>query len=126
VARLFLHPDGMAPRILNLDVWAWHVIVGLEREALRAPDERVDALIDELTEMVPDRPRAPTPDYLGVAVPLRLRSNDGELRLLTTLTHFGTAINVTLAELRFEAFLPADAATAAVFAEGATTARRVR
>jgi hypothetical protein len=41
-------------------------------------------------------------------VPLRLRSPDGELRLLTTLTHFGTAVDVTVAELRLEAFLPAD------------------
>ena len=40
----------------------------------------------------------------------------GELRLLTTLAHFGTAIDVTLAELTLEAFLPADEATAAALA----------
>jgi hypothetical protein len=34
--------------------------------------------------------------------------------LLTTLTHFGTAVDVTIAELRLEAFLPADEQTAAV------------
>ncbi|WP_308250671.1 helix-turn-helix domain-containing protein [Nonomuraea rhizosphaerae] len=34
------------------------------------------------------------------------------LRLLTTLTSFATAVDVTLAELKLEAFLPADAATA--------------
>jgi hypothetical protein len=31
--------------------------------------------------------------------------------LLTTLTHFGTAVDVTVAKLRMEAFLPGDAAT---------------
>ncbi|MGW0897927.1 MmyB family transcriptional regulator [Streptomyces goshikiensis] len=36
----------------------------------------------------------------------------GELRLLTTLTSFATAVDVTLAELRLEAFLPADPETA--------------
>jgi hypothetical protein len=36
---------------------------------------------------------------------------EDELRLLSTLTHFGTAVDVTVAELRLEAFLPADAAT---------------
>ncbi len=71
----------------------------------------------ELEELVPDRPRQPGPDYLGFAVPLRLRSSDGELRLLTTLTHFGTAVDVTIAELRLEAFLPADEATAAILTE---------
>jgi hypothetical protein len=40
---------------------------------------------------------------------------DGELQPLTTLTHFGTAVDVTVAELRMEAFLPADEATASTF-----------
>ena len=35
----------------------------------------------------------------------------------TTLTHFGTAFDVTIAELRLEAFLPADDETAAVLTE---------
>jgi len=111
VARLLLHPAGMAPRILNLDVWAWHVIDALQREAGRSPNERLEALVAELEELVPDRPRAATPDYLGFAVPLRLRWRDAELQLLTTLSHFGTAVDVTVAELRLEAFLPADEAT---------------
>jgi hypothetical protein len=46
-------------------------------------------------------------------VPLRLRHGDGELRLLTTITHFGTTVDVALAELRLEAFLPADEESAA-------------
>jgi hypothetical protein len=45
---------------------------------------------------------------------MRLSSSDGDLQLLTTLTHFGTAVDVTVAELRLEAFLPADQATAAI------------
>jgi transcriptional regulator with XRE-family HTH domain len=113
VARVLLHPKGMAPRVLNLDVWAWHVIDALEREAARHPNERIEALVAELERMVPDRPRAPMPNYLGFAVPLRLRWRDTELQLLTTLSHFGTAVDVTVAELRLEAFLPADDATAA-------------
>ncbi|MGZ0146747.1 hypothetical protein ACXJJ3_06720 [Kribbella sp. WER1] len=32
--------------------------------------------------------------------------------MITTLTRFGTAIDVTVAELRMEAFLPADEPTA--------------
>jgi hypothetical protein len=72
-----------------------------------------EALIVELEGHVPDRPRAPTRDYVGFAVPLRLRSAEGELTLLTTLTRFGTATDVTVSELRLEAFLPADEATTA-------------
>jgi hypothetical protein len=111
-ARLALHPGGLGSRIVNLDEWCWHVIGGLRREATRNPDSRLDALVAELEELVPRRPSHAGPDYLGFAVPMRLRHGDGELRLLTTLTHFGTAVDVTVAELRMEAFLPADAETA--------------
>ena len=54
------------------------------------------------------------PDVLGFAVPLELESGDGHLRLMTTLTSFATATDVTLAELHLEAFLPADETTADV------------
>lgn len=122
VPRLMLHPRGLAGRIVNLDEWAWHVIDALAGEAIRNPDDRLDALTEELTALVPDRPAGPGPGYLGAAVPLRIRPgvegrSAGELRLLTTLTRFGTADDVTVAELKLEAFLPADEATAAYLRE---------
>jgi transcriptional regulator with XRE-family HTH domain len=118
VPRVLLHPHGLAPRIVNLDEWSWHVIDRLHAEAERNPHDRLQRLVAELIELVPGRPRQPAPDYLGFAVPLRLRGNDDrELRLITTLTRVGTAVDVTVAELRLEAFLPADEATAGILAE---------
>jgi transcriptional regulator with XRE-family HTH domain len=114
VARLLLHPEGLAPRIVNLDEWGRHVLDALRRETGRNPDARLDALLAELEPLVPDPPGARGPGHVGFAVPLRLLSGGSELVLLTTLTHFGTAIDVTVAELRLEAFLPGNAATAAV------------
>lgn len=58
--------------------------------------------------------------HLGFAVPLRLRVAGEELMLLTTLAHFATAIEVEVAELTLEAFLPADALTAEFFASAAS------
>jgi transcriptional regulator with XRE-family HTH domain len=98
VARLFL--VDLAPRIVNLAEWGRHVLDGIEPE-----------LAAELAPLVP--PWEPGPDHVGFAVPLRLRSDLGELRLLTTLAHFGTALDVHVSELRIEAFLPADPDTAA-------------
>ena len=46
-------------------------------------------------------------------MPLRLRADDGELAFISTIATFGTAVDITLAELAIEAFLPADATTAA-------------
>ncbi len=44
--------------------------------------------------------------------PLRLRSGDHELLLFSTLATFGTALDVTIAELAVESFFPADRLTA--------------
>ncbi|GAA1278836.1 MULTISPECIES: hypothetical protein [Streptomyces] len=114
---MLLHPRGLAPRIVNLDEWAWHVIDGLRDESVRNSNRALTELVAELEDMVPDRPREAGPDYLGFAVPLRLRTERGELRLLSTLTHFGTAVDVTLAELKLEAFLPLDQETAGLLAD---------
>jgi transcriptional regulator with XRE-family HTH domain len=110
VPRVLLHPGGLAPRIVNLDEWAWHIVDRLREEGERNPDERLHALAEELAALAPPRPVS---TQLGFAVPLRLRHDGGELRLITTLTRFGTAVDVALAELRMEAFLPADGASAA-------------
>lgn len=99
--RLALHPAGMAPRIVNFTDWAQHVLNGTRH---------LPRLHAELREYVPGLD--PSDDYLGFAVPLRLRTSLGELHLMTTVTTFATAIDITLAELRLEAFLPADAVTA--------------
>jgi hypothetical protein len=115
VARLLLHPRGMGPRIVNLDEWGWHVIEAIRRELDRQPSDQLQELVAELEEYAPE-PRE-GPDHLGFAVPLHLRSSRGELEFLATLTHFGTALDVTLAELRLEAFLPANEQTAAALAE---------
>jgi hypothetical protein len=110
VLRLGLHPDGMARRVENLPEWGRHITESLRGQALRSPDPRLDELIGELEGYLPAA--TPGPDYLGFAVPLRLRTDDGKLNLLTTLTSFATATDVTLAELELEAFLPADDETA--------------
>ncbi|KPI02467.1 helix-turn-helix domain protein [Actinobacteria bacterium OK074] len=110
--RLALHPRGMAPRIVNLDVWGRHVLAGLRARAEPGGDPRLLALVDELAGYLP--PYEPGEDYLGFAAPLRLRCAEGELRLLSTLTSFTTALDVTLAELHLTAFLPADLVTAEI------------
>ncbi|GAA5070466.1 hypothetical protein [Nocardia iowensis] len=78
----------------------------------RSPDPALEELIEELESYLPQVD--PCPDHLGFAVPLRLRSEDGELRLITTITSFATATDITLAELYLEAFLPGDEQTAEI------------
>ncbi|NEA27829.1 helix-turn-helix domain-containing protein [Actinomadura bangladeshensis] len=117
VLRLALHPDGMARRVGNLAEWGRHITGSLRDQASRTPGRELAELIEELDAYLPalDSPA----DHLGFAVPLRLRVPEGELRLITTLTSFATAVDVTLSELRLEAFLPADETTAAILRQRA-------
>ena len=48
-----------------------------------------------------------------VATPMLLESRLGPLALITMIATFGTALDITLAELALETFLPADAETLA-------------
>jgi hypothetical protein len=112
VLRLALHPDGLARRTVNLPEWGRHVTEGLRSRARSSPDPELDALVAELEAYLP--PAEPGPGYLGFAVPLRLHTDDGELRLITTLMSVATATDISLAELHLEAFLPADRATAEI------------
>ncbi|MGY1591948.1 helix-turn-helix domain-containing protein [Geodermatophilus sp. SYSU D00708] len=109
VLRLGLHPRGLAPRILNLPQWRTHLLARLAREAHLTADPALAALHRELAALPGGFDRRP-PD--GIAVPLRVRSGDDVLSFLSTVTTFGTAVDLTAAELSVEAFLPADASTA--------------
>ncbi|AMD56519.1 transcriptional regulator [Mycolicibacterium fortuitum] len=110
--RITLHPDGMAPRIRNLAEWRHHLISRLRREVTVSGSAELADLLAEV-ESYPGG-MEPVRDLGGVVVPLELAAPDGTvLTFLSTVTTFGTALDLTAAELSIEAFLPADAATAA-------------
>lgn len=112
VLRLSLHPDGVAPRIVNLGEWRAHLLARLRREIAVSGDERLIELLDELHEYPGHQPEVEVPASGDVVVPLRIRSEVGELRLLSTVATFGTPLDVTVAELSIESFFPANRQTA--------------
>lgn len=111
--RVALHPEGMAARIVNLDDWRRHILHGLSE---RAPHPRIDKLIEELEGYGVPAPGSQPVESLGFAVPLHMSSVEGDVRLVATISTFVTALDVTVSELRLEAFLPADPQTAAILA----------
>ena len=113
VLRIALHPKGLASRTLNLAEWRTHVLERLRREVELTADPRVIELLAELKSYPapPASDRRPE-DYGGVAVPFQLVVGDRVLSFIGTTTVFGTAVDITLAELTLETFFPADAATA--------------
>lgn len=116
--RLTLHPDGLAPRIRNLPRWRTAVLRTLRRDA----EARADAVVLALHEELRGYPggEVPVEELAGALyVPMRLEATDpaagrdGVLSFLSFVATFGTAVDVTLAELLVEIFLPADPETAA-------------
>lgn len=115
VLRLSLHPRGLAPRIVNLGQWRHHLFERLRQQVQATGDTVLQALLAEL-KAYPVPPDADATRLegavLGVATPLRLRTEAGVLNFISTTTIFGTPVDVTLQELALETFFPADAATA--------------
>jgi transcriptional regulator with XRE-family HTH domain len=112
--RIALHPGGMAPRTLNLGEWSAHLMRRLYREMQVTADPRLQSLYDELAAYPGVELASPQGSIQAadIVLPLRLRDGDGELAFFSTLSTFGTAIDITLDELSIEAFYPANARTA--------------
>ena len=117
VMRLALHPAGLAPRTVNLAEWRGHLLERLRRQVEASADPVLIALREELQGYpAPSalRPPPPARDYAGMVVPFELLTEAGVLAFFSTITVFGTPVDVTLSELALECFYPADAATAAI------------
>jgi transcriptional regulator with XRE-family HTH domain len=117
VLRLSLHPGGLAPRIANLGQWRAHILHRLRQQVASSADPTLAELLAELAgyPMPADAaPDAPLRDLYesGIVVPLRLRTRWGLLSLFSTITIFGTPVDITLSEIAIEAFFPADETTA--------------
>ena len=121
VLRVSLHPDGVAPRIANLAEWRAHLLDRLARQiALSGGDPALATLHEELSGY-PAPEHEPPSEHQEIAVPLRLRTEAGELAFISTVSTFGTAVEVTASELSIESFFPADrrtAETVRAFVEG--------
>lgn len=116
VMRLSLHPEGLSSRIVNFGQIRAHLLHNAQRQAGATGDPALHALYDEIAAYAapPDASdEAPTLAD-NVAMQLRLRSDHGILSFISTITVFGTPLDVTLSELAIESFFPADTHTANV------------
>jgi transcriptional regulator with XRE-family HTH domain len=114
VLRLSLHPEGLAPRILNCVQWRGHLLARLRQQIAASGDAGLIGLLDELQALPqPVRQHADAPlDAAAVAIPIQLDTPAGVMSFISTTTVFGTPVDITLSELALETFFPADAQTA--------------
>lgn len=116
VLRLALHPGGLAPRTANLGEWRAHLLTRVRQQITMTADPALIKLYDELVEYPCDQPE-PEVELPGpgeIAVPLRLWYKQTELVFYSTVSTFGTPLDITIAELAIESFFPADSQTAEV------------
>lgn len=110
--RLSLHPDGLAPRIVNLPEWRAHLLGRLKQQADLTADPALIALQKEVTSYPAPLLPPPSVDPAEVLVPFKIRVDSDCLSFFSTTTIFGTPVDVTLSELAVESFFPADEQTA--------------
>lgn len=116
VLRLSLHPDGLAPFIVNLGEWRAHLLARLRQQVRATADGTLGALLNELCDYPqPEGTAKGRHDHeaeAAIVVPMQLRLGETLLSLISTTTVFGTPVDITLSELALETFFPADPATA--------------
>jgi hypothetical protein len=115
--RLFYHPRGMRPYIVNWEPTAAALIQWLHRDVIRGVGEpETGRLLEELLSY-PDVPRqwrmldldASSAPFLAV----ELAKGDVRLSFFSLLAGLGVPYDITLHELRVECFFPGDAASEA-------------
>ncbi|HEY6429591.1 MAG TPA: helix-turn-helix transcriptional regulator [Acidimicrobiales bacterium] len=118
--RMALHPNGLAPHIINFAEWSGHLLRRLDHQVLVTGDTSLAALADEARSY----PGVTEPSGVEpggeerVVVPLQLRRDGADLCLLNMVATLGTAVDVTAEELVIESFYPADEVTAQALSNG--------
>ena len=114
VLRLSLHPDGLAPRILNLGEWRAICSTGSPARPWSSGDPALCRTARGARGAAGSRAGPRRRSSRRARSPCRSvsASSGEELAFISTATSFGTAIEVTVSELAIESFFPADEATA--------------
>lgn len=113
--RLTLHPEGLAPRIRNLREWRGHLLEQMRRQIALRRSEPLRELYEEVAAYpVPETDDGPgeTDPVPYFALPMRIEHEGRTLSFVSSTSTFNTPMDVTVAELAIETFLPADPATA--------------
>ncbi|GGT38267.1 helix-turn-helix transcriptional regulator [Streptomyces atratus] len=134
--RLTLHPEGLAPRIRNLREWRADLLAQMERQIALARSAELRELYEEVAgypapegadraegagaagsgggagSPVGENPGAGPASSLPFALPLHIEHGGQVLSFVSSIATFNTPMDVTVAELAIETFLPADRATA--------------
>ena len=103
VVELTLHPDGLASMIVNLEEVAAHLIHRIRRQHAVTDDPTLAELAAAAERLVPGA-HAIHPITTQPALTIHMRRDGVDHTLLSVVSTFGTALDVTTAELTIETF----------------------
>lgn len=118
LADALASPDVFRPYVENWDQAVRHFVRSVEADSFADGSAETAALLERLLGYRGVRlalRQADAGSQAGPVLPLHFRKGRSSLRTFTTLTTLGTAQDVTLQELRIEAFFPLDDATDQLF-----------
>lgn len=123
--KLSLHPEALAPRVVNMAQWRAHLLLQLTRRVECTADPHLADLLAELTSYPSDDDHRSSAGVgeMDIVLPLVLRLAGHTLSFFSLSATLTSAGDVTLDELTVETFHPSDEATAAVVRGWSKTAR---
>jgi transcriptional regulator with XRE-family HTH domain len=111
--RMLFAADGLRPYLINFDILQRLLLKRLYQESINYQSEALFQLYEacraELAGLGPTE--SPAVDQYLPVITLGLRKGDIEISLFSTVTTFGTAIDVTTQDLRVECLFPTNAET---------------
>jgi hypothetical protein len=114
LVRLGLDPRGLAPIVVNLADVRAVFRRRISRQLAAAPDPELTALYEELLTSEPDDATAHR-THADVVMPMILQIGGRQVRLFSTITTFGTPMDITIDEIAIESYYPADTESASYF-----------
>jgi transcriptional regulator with XRE-family HTH domain len=113
--RVFFHPLGLRPSIVNWESCANHLLQRLHRETLIERDSDLSTMLLKELMSYPDVDRIWRTDLRttqhALLLAIQFQREDLELQFFSTIATLGTPYDITLQELRIECLFPADEAT---------------
>jgi transcriptional regulator with XRE-family HTH domain len=124
VVRLMLHPNGLAPRIVQFSAWRSHLLSQLRRQVHLTGDPALEELFHEAKAFPGPEIEESVIQRSNLMIPLEINTVFGQLSFLNATTVFGNPVDVTLEEIALEKLYPANEFTESVIRRAAESTRK--
>ncbi len=115
--KALFDPQGFRPLLRNFDEVAGYLLRRLKKQCFIHNRPQINALLEELLLMNPPHnwQQPPETQFEGPMIMTQIGFGDLQLNVFSTLTQFGSALDVGMEELTIESYFPGDETTKLFF-----------